>query len=201
MYSQMKITSSSLLDTAVDKWCANSELDFNNFDLNRSFQKHHLIYKDTYLKYIQFRTLHHRFFTNEKLFKMGIKISDQCGFCRSHTDSIEHMFLDCEIIVQLWNEVQDWIQALGMNNYNLSQSRIILGDLENAMSINTIILLTKKVIYNSMKKEQSPHILNVKNEVKQFYYDEKYRCLLIGKGQRFEKQYYLLSNIYVNPAP
>ena len=201
MYSQMKTTSSSVLDTAVDKWCANSELDFNNFDLSRSFQKHHLIYNDTYLKYIQFRTLHHRFFTNEKLFKMGIKISDQCGFCRSHIDSIEHMFLDCEIVVQLWNEVQEWIHALGMNNYNLSQSRIILGDLENAMSINTIILLTKKVIYNSMKKEQSPHIINVKNEVKQFYYDEKYRCLLLGKGQLFEKQYYLLSNIYVNPGP
>ena len=90
-----------------------------------------------------------------------------------------------------------------MNNYNLSQSRIILGDLENAMSINTIILLTKKVIYNSMKKEQRPYIyINIKNEVKKFYYEEKYRCLFIrGKGQLFEKQYYLLSYIYVNPVP
>ena len=44
IYSQMKKTSSSLLDTAVEKWCANSELDFNSFDLSRSFQKHHLIY-------------------------------------------------------------------------------------------------------------------------------------------------------------
>ena len=110
------------------------------------------------------------------------------------------MFLDCEISIDLWNEVQEWIQTLGMDNYNLSQSRIILGDMENAMSINTIILLTKKVIYNSMKKEQRPHILNIKNEVKKFYYEEKYRCLLRGKGTLFEKQYILLSNIYVNPA-
>ena len=190
----MKNSSSSVLDTAVEKWCANSELDFNSFDLSRSFQRHHLIYKDTYLKYIQFRTLHHRFFTNEKLFKMGIKGSDLCGFCHVHTDSIEHMFLDCEISIDLWNEVQ------GMDNYNLSQSRIILGDMENAMAINTIILLTKKVIYNSMKKEQRPHILNIKNEVKKFYYEEKYRCLLRSKGTLFEKQYILLSNIYVNPV-
>ena len=91
------------------------------------------------------------------LFKMGIKGSDLCGFCHVHTDSIEHMFLDCEISIDLWNEVQEWIQTLGMDNYNLSQSRIILGDMENAMSTNTIILLTKKVIYNSMKKEQRPH--------------------------------------------
>ena len=134
-----------------------------------------------------------------------IKGSDLCGFCQVHTDSIEHMFLECEISIDLWDEVQEWIQTLGMDNYNLSQSRIILGDMENAMSINTIILLTKKVIYisyiyNSMKKEQRPHILNIKNEVKKFYYEEKYRCLLRGKGTLFEKQYILLSNRYINPA-
>ena len=61
IYSQIKNSSSSVLDTAVEKWCANSELDFNSFDLSRSFQRHHLIYKDTYLKYIQFRTLHQIF--------------------------------------------------------------------------------------------------------------------------------------------
>ena len=110
------------------------------------------------------------------------------------------MFLECEISIDLWDEVQEWIQTLGMYNYNLPQSRIILGDMENAMSINTIILLTKKVIYNSMKKEQRPHILNIKNEVKKFYYEEKYRCLLRGKGTLFEKQYILLSNTYISPA-
>ena len=61
-----------------------------------------------------------------------------------------------------------------MENYHLSDTRIILGDLENAPSINTIILLTKKTIYNSMKKEQKPNIISVKN-VKNFYFQEKYR--------------------------
>ena len=164
-----------MLDTAVAKWCANTNFDFNSFDLSRSFQKHHIIYKDTYLKYIQFCTLHHRFFTNEKLFKIGIKKSNVCGFCKDQVDSIEHIFLQCEVSIDLWGNIQEWIRLLGMENYNLSHSRIILGDMDNAMSINTIILLTKKVIYNSMKKEQKTHFLNVKNEVKTFYYEEKYR--------------------------
>ena len=38
IYSQMKNSSSSVLDTAVEKWCANLDLDFNSFDLSRSFQ-------------------------------------------------------------------------------------------------------------------------------------------------------------------
>ena len=40
--------------------------------------------------------------------------------------------------------------------------------LEVALCINSIILLTKKVIYNSMKEEKQPHVLLVKNEMKMF---------------------------------
>ena len=43
-----------------------------------------------------------------------------------------------------------------------------------------------------MKKEQKPHLLNVKNEVKKFYFEEKYRFYLKGKGNLFEKQFTLL---------
>ena len=76
-----------------------------------------------------------------------------------------------------------------MDDYNLSDMRIIVGDLENALAINSIILHTKKVIYNAMKKEQTPHIINVKYEVKNFYYQEKYRYYIKGKMFKFEKQY------------
>ena len=56
--------------------------------------------------------------------------------------------------------------------------------------------ITKKVIYSSMKKEQRPHLLNVKSEIKTFYYEEIYRCYIKGKGTLFEKQYILLLNIF-----
>ena len=166
----MKQSSSHVLDTAVAKWCEKTDFDFNSFEFGRSFHKHHLLYKDTYLKYIQFRTLHHRFYTNEKLFKMGIKKSSLCGFCNESSDSIEHMFLECIFSYSqgVWDSIQTWIRSLGMDNYNLSPSKIILGDLENATAINTIILMTKKVLYTCMKKEQKPHLLNVKNEVKKY---------------------------------
>ena len=144
-----------------------------SISLGHSFTKHHINYKDTYLKYIQFRTLHYRFYTNDKLFVMSIKQSNMCGMCNSADDSIEHMLLYCEISRQLWAEVNNWIVELGMLDYHLSNTRIIEGDLQNALSIKSIILLTEKVIYKAMKKERKPHILNVKYEVKSFYYQEK----------------------------
>ena len=39
----------------------------------------------------------------------------------------------------------------GMENYHLSDARIVLGDLDNILPVNTIILITKKVIHNAMK--------------------------------------------------
>ena len=74
--------------------------------------------------------------------------------CKTEIDSIEHMFLGCCHSITLWKNVTDWIRELGMPDYILTASRIIIGDLENALAINTIILHTKKVIYNAKKKEQ-----------------------------------------------
>ena len=139
---------------------------------------------------------HHRFYTNEKLFIMGLVQSNLCSMCKTEVDSIEHMFLGCPHSMELWENVTDWIRELGMFNYILTASRMIIGDLENALAINTIILHTKKVIYNAKKKEQIPHIVNVKHEVKNFYYQEKYRQYIKGRNKLFDKQYNLLTVFY-----
>ena len=125
------------------------------------------------------------------LFKMGIKKSNWCSFCSKKIHSVEHMLLQCEISRGLRLDVGNWRVKLGMENYHLSDTRIILGDLENASSINTIILLTKKTIYNSMKKEHKPNIINVKNDVKNFYFQEKYRQYI-----RAARVNYLTTSMY-----
>ena len=195
LYSKIKDSNVDILDSIVDKWSA---INIDSMSLSRSFSKHHIHYKDTYLKYLQFRTLHHRFYTNEKLLVMGLVQSELCSMCKSEVDSIEHMLLECQHSRSLWDNVSLWIRELGMQDYNLTASRIIIGDLENAIAINSIILHTKKVIYNAKKKEQKPNIVNVKHEVKNFYYQEKYRQYIKGKRVQFDKQYNLLNLYYDN---
>ena len=196
LYSKIKDSNDHILHNIATKWYDKTNLLIDSHSLGRSFSLHHRHYNDTYLRYIQFRTLHYRFFTNDRLFKMGIKKSNLCGMCQREVDSVDHMLLFCEESQHLWTEVQEWIIELGMVHYILSNNRIIEGDLENTIAVNSIILLTKKVIYNAMKKERKPHILNVKHEVKSFYYQEKYKQYIKGHRIRFEKQYNILSNIY-----
>ena len=122
LYSRMKESFSHVLDNAFEIWTKKVDIDIGSFCLSKSFHYHHLRYKDTYLKYIQFRTLHHKFYTNEKLYKMGIKNSDQCSFCQSSIHSVEHMLIQCRISRDLRDSVRDWIVEIGMLNYNLSDT-------------------------------------------------------------------------------
>ena len=146
LYTLLKGSSEHISDIASERWNEKTDLNIQSFSLRQSFNYHHHRYKDTYLKYIQFRTLHHRFYTNDLLFKMGINKSNLCSFCMERINSISHMLLSCDISTDLWRRVELWIRDIGMADYNLSFDRIILGDLENATCINTIILLTKKSI-------------------------------------------------------
>ena len=75
--------------------------------------------------------------------------------CKAEVDSIEHMLLECQHSRSLWENVSAWIRELGMQDYNLTASRIIIGDLENSIAINSIILHTKKVIYNARRKNKN----------------------------------------------
>ena len=168
----LKGSSETILEIATEKWNDKTQLNLINFGISQSFKYHHLRYKDTYLKYIRFRTLHHRFYTNDLLHKMGIKHSNLCTFCAEQQDSVSHMLLFCSKSksIDLWRSVRTWIQDLGMDNYNLSVERIILGDPQNATCINTIILLTKKTIYDAMKRNNNPIFSPLKMTSKTFIF-------------------------------
>ena len=91
LYSIMKDSFSHVLDIAASKWNDKTEFGIAGFSLGRSFKYHHLRYMDTYVKYIQFRTLHHRFYTNELLFKMGIKKSKLCFLFKRNRLCVAHV--------------------------------------------------------------------------------------------------------------
>ena len=75
--------------------------------------------------------------------------------CHKVVDSVEHMMLYCECTKGLWHLIESWLKDLGTSDYQITEERIIVGDLENASAINSIILVAKKVIYNCMKKNKN----------------------------------------------
>ena len=65
LYSMIRDSDDSIINLLENKWSDKAKLEIESISISRSFVKHHTVYKDTYLNYIQFRTLHHRFYTND----------------------------------------------------------------------------------------------------------------------------------------
>ena len=77
---------------------------------------------------------------------MGIKESDICGLCIYEVDSVERILLSCEVSKEILSDINDWIIDLGNGKLQLI--------IENALSIDSIILLAKETIYISIMNKQ-----------------------------------------------
>ena len=79
--------------------------------------------------------------------KMGIKDHDDCFFCDSKPETIEHLFWYCDRIFPLWNALAHWIRSVTEIEIEFSLESVLLG-YTNGMpcknAINCIILVVKQ---------------------------------------------------------
>ena len=150
IYSLLLNKNPSIIDKVCAKWNDKIGETTSIFEFRKSFSKSSM-FDDIYLRYIQFRTLHRRFFTNNILHKMRIKDSPLCNFCVQKEDSNEHMLIECEIVQTLWHNIEEWISAIGVIDYSITNSVIILGELQKSFWLNAIILITKNHLQCSNK--------------------------------------------------
>ena len=73
LYKSMHPSDKNIIINLCQKWHEKGDLTFSIHDITRSFTVTHSLVDDIYLRYIQFRTLHYRFFTNDILEKIKLK--------------------------------------------------------------------------------------------------------------------------------
>ena len=174
LYKCMHICKNNIVDNICKRWFEKGDQILLPYEVRNSFIKTNKIVDDINLKYIQFRTLHYRFSIND-LFKINIKDGNICSVCNLAVDSNYHKLLNCSKVTALWQEVENWINILGMTDYHLTDRRKIIGDLENSGQINIIILNTKKTIFQSKLDGGEPTLYEVKANVKQCYLHDEYK--------------------------
>ena len=152
--------------------------------------------EDVYLRYIQFRTLHRRFYTNDKLFKMKIKESSLCDMCKTDEDSIEHMLIKCSKSRNLWREFEIWLSEIGLADYIIDEQTIILGENKKSFWINAIILITKKVIFNAKLNCKTPSIFSVKFQTRALFNQEELKYNILQRNENFVKRWGLLIDYF-----
>ena len=72
----------------------------------------------------------------------------------------KQMLFNCDFSKELWTQVNEWIIELDLDNYNLAKTKIVVGDLENAPVINSVIIVAKKIICNAIKGQKTQILKN-----------------------------------------
>ena len=126
------------------------------FDLNTKFQN------------FQFIFLHHIRYTDSKLFKMKLVNSPIRSFCQMSEETLLHLFCECKITREFWNNVCNWFNRGKTSVIQLSSFDICFGyniTTPNFL-LNQLILIAKVFIFECKTPEYMPSIKNSKIMIK-----------------------------------
>ncbi len=110
-------------------------------DVNSSHWKLLKDIKESRLRALCWKIMHNIYPTNIMLFKMNIALSQNCTHCNV-VDFSEHFFYHCELVKDLWLEIEKHIITLTNINIKLNESAVLLGYIQKnsipALDIQTI---------------------------------------------------------------
>ena len=64
---------------------------------------------ETKIREFQYKVLNNIVFTNEKLFRLKMKDSPSCTFCKREVESFEHLFFYCDVTKTFWEALCSWL--------------------------------------------------------------------------------------------
>ena len=163
------------LPTATAKWNA----QFQNLNWEKIFALTFRTTGDRQLQWFQMRILHRILPTEKYLFMCKIKDSPLCSFCKNENETLVHLFWECEICRQFWNDLLALIhsQCTHCERLSFTKQLVIFGTVDNVMTdraMDFIILYAKFFIFKCKFNVNNPNLTV-------FLQDLRYR-LITEKG-------------------
>jgi hypothetical protein len=97
------------------KWNENG-FHFTSSEWSKIFELPFKVTQESKLHWLQFQILHRLTPTNLYLHKLKIKSSPTCSFCKNDIESIEHFFIECPLVKEIWDAIEVWL----LNKFRVS---------------------------------------------------------------------------------
>ena len=175
--------------TSVAKWETNVIFD-RAPDWSRYFMLPFRTTKDTSLIWFQLKILHRILPTNYLLTKMNIKNNDKCTFCKTETESLNHLFWDCGCIQAFWIEFQNFLISKNIvfpREWDIKS--VLFGSLTTDRVFNLMLLKAKHFIFVKRLEDSNPVLDSFMQVMKSYYQLEKYNAVKNGNLIRFDKDW------------
>ena len=156
--------------TGVKKWKDKFPNDF--VDWSNKFLHIYRSSKDNKLRQFSFKLLHRTIVTKKELNKFRLVNDAACTFC-SNPDSIEHTFLDCNVVTSFYSEAFSWFNQTYDTNIYLSNKQITLDDITPVTrlsdpikcSLHLFVLYLKRYIYTCKSFEKKPDLFEFRKKI------------------------------------
>ena len=137
----------------------NELLKTDSLDWKHIYLLPRLVTLDSYSGSFQYKVLINVLYLNKKLFTFRKSTSLLCPFCKLSDEAVLHLFYECNIILNLWNELVSFFEN-EFTLFDLTPQPVFLGFLsfinvnsELLLIQNHLLLIFEIYIYNSRKSE------------------------------------------------
>ena len=115
-----------------------------------------LVTLDSYSHSFRYKCLNNVLYSNKKLFSFRKSTSPLCLFCKLSDKTVLHLFYECDIVQNLWNEL-DLFCENNFSLFDLTPQAAFLDflnvDSKLLLIQNHLLLIFKLYIYNSRRSE------------------------------------------------
>ena len=102
---------------------------------------------DSYSRVFHYKCSQNTLYLNKMLFKMKIANSSCCSYCKIQDETIKHLFYECRIIKQLWENIKNAFIHLPLPDLTPRSAHLGFHLLQDSL-VNHIHLIFKIAVYN-----------------------------------------------------
>lgn len=183
---------------SVKKW-TESGFAFTEIEWNNIFELPFKTSKESKFQWLQFQILHRMLPTNEYLFKLNIIDSPACSFCNQDIETIEHLFVDCFHVKEIWLYFEEWLRRKFNFLMTFDKKTILFGKFKNRnmYRLQNILILTVKQFIFASKYKNVPNLstLMLKQTVTDRIHIEKLLLLKNCKFAEYEKYWQTICDL------
>ena len=143
------------------------------------------------MKSFQFRLLHHAITTNMHTVHWGKVEAKLCSFCGKAKETYIHLFVQCEYIQVIWDEVKTICKKFKNCSFDFSIKNVLFSTIcsKYLCIINYICIIAKQYIYKQRVCKELPVRHEFKKLIVQTQSMKKYYAVSNGKIASHNKKW------------
>ena len=154
--------------------------------------------KEVALKDFQFKITNKILVTKSFLHRIRKIDENQCSYCASHSETIVHLFTECEKVTRFWQLLRTWMYLRTNLNFDIDRKPIIFSCQNKNKLLSYISVLAKQYIYKNKFVNNELNLDVFISLMKKKFQCEKYIAFINNNMGNFFSKWGPLYNYFSN---